>query len=256
MLPLEEWLPQAKRLAVGMQDRKYHRNEKRPNLVVGNDADRYWCYCQSCKEGGVQMKEHVKLNVKSPEAKRSDLTLPKDMQRLSALAPELQYPLLAFLASKHMDQVMLPELWYSESRKRLLVDTGGQGWLGRDVTGNALEKWLTYNRTQYLHGCRGNYRAVVVEDPFSFFKVRWAMLDGLDVYCALGTGMKDSLLTALLNYATVWIMFDGDAAGRRGSTAALKRLRGFGRVAEHINTPLGFDPKDLTAAEIQQLLGD
>src|SRR5574337_1075011 len=57
MLPQHEWLPHAKALAVGMKNRITHRNERRPNLVVGNAHDRFWAYCQACREGAVLEKD-------------------------------------------------------------------------------------------------------------------------------------------------------------------------------------------------------
>ncbi len=261
MLPKEEWLPQAKRLAVGMQDRLYHGQEHRPNLVVGNSGDRWWAYCQACKRGGVEMKEHVRIDVQSPERARSDLTMPHDMKRLCDLDLHTQETLGGFLATKCMDPCMLPPLYYSDNRKRLLLQYNG-GWFGRDVTGDALEKWLTYNRTQYLlHSHPNSPKAVVVEDAFSFFKVIWATHGKLTVACALGTGIKDSLTLALVpvthrpGHEIIW-MFDGDAAGRSGARQGTVRLRGLGARSFDACAPDGKDPKDLTGEEIRHHLGE
>ncbi len=258
MLPKEEWLPQAKRLAVGMQTRLFHRREKRPNLVVGNNADKYWAYCQACKKGGVEEKTHVRLDVASPERKRSNLSMPTDMQRVCDLDMTLQAPLLGFLAKKGMDHCMLPPPWYSPSRKRLLICHDQREWLGRDVTGDALEKWLTYQGTQYLGyvAVHGNPAlAVVVEDTFSYYKVRWATNHSISVYCALGTGIKDALAHELLRHKEVLWMFDGDTAGDVGATKGVARMRGLGVKSRKTLAPWGFDPKDLTAEQIRLILG-
>ena len=53
MLPRQDWLDQAKRLAVGMKIRVRHQRERRANMVISNDKDRWWAYCNACKEGGV-----------------------------------------------------------------------------------------------------------------------------------------------------------------------------------------------------------
>lgn len=255
MLNQKDWLPKAKRLAIGMQDRVYHLNEKRPNLVIGNAGDRYWAYCQACKEGGIERKEHVRLTGFSPEAKRSDLSLPRDLVRILNMDEHERYPLLAFLASKGMDTVMLPELWYSCTRKRILMVTES-GWLGRDVSDHALEKWLTYNKAKYLSNQLKATKAVVVEDAFSYFKVRWATLDTVAVYCALGTGIKDSLTMALLKHGEVIFMFDGDSAGWDGADKGSARLRGLGIRSYALCAPAGLDPKDLQAETIRNLIGE
>lgn len=252
MLPKDEWLPHAKRLAIGGQSRIQHRREGRMNLVVGNDRDRWWCYCQSCKEGGVEMKEHVRLEV-SPEAKRSDLSMPKDMVLVSSLGPQMQHALYSFIATKGMDACMLPELWYSDARKRLLINTP-QGWMGRDVTGKALEKWLTYNRQHYLHEwSQKSDNAIVVEDTFSFYKIRWAIPEYAG-FCALGTGVGPALANALLDYTHVYFMFDGDLAGWKGAYAGAQRMRGLNVKAFESCAPAGLDPKDLSAAQIRAII--
>ena len=59
MLPEQDWLDKAKRLAIGMRVRVRHRHESRPNMVIANEKDKFWAYCQKCKEGAVVQKEHV-----------------------------------------------------------------------------------------------------------------------------------------------------------------------------------------------------
>jgi len=253
MLPEEDWLRKAKALPIGRQDRLYHGREKRPNLVVGNLPDRWWAYCQHCKQGAVLHKEHVRLGVASPEAKKSNLSLPCDLVPFSMLDEPTLHVLSVFLASKGMDAVMLPPLWYSCTRKRILIQVN-EGWLGRDVTGNALEKWLTYTRdTKYLYWNQYAARTVVVEDVFSYFKVIWAK-PNYNVMCALGTGIKDSIVMKLLNHNLVYFMFDGDDAGHRGADTGVTRLRGLGTPAVNVCAPLGHDPKDLSAAAIRSLI--
>lgn len=238
---------------MGRQDRLFHGREKRPNLVIGNLPDRWWAYCQNCKQGGVVQKEHVRLGVASPEANKSNLTLPCDLARFGDLDEATLHALSTFLASKGMDAVMLPPLWYSCTRKRILLQLN-EGWIGRDVTGNALEKWLTYTRTtQYLWCQRDSSTAVVLEDAFSYFKVIWAD-PSHNVMCALGTGIKPSILLKLSTQQRTYFMFDGDAAGYKGATEGVHRIRGLGGLAHECCAPLGHDPKDLTAVQIRNLI--
>lgn len=254
MIRKEDWLLKAKSLCIGSSTRVFHGREHRPNLVIGNDIDKWWCYCQACKHGGVQQKEHVMLGT-SPETKRSDLTLPRDLVRCGiGLDPVLDHGVGQFLASKGMDYSMLPDLWYSCTRKRILIQTA-EGWLGRDITGNALEKWLTYNKQQFLWKGRNSNTTVVVEDTFSFYKVLWAV-EQVNVMCALGTACKNSMLVQLLDtrQSTVIFLFDGDPAGHHGADAGAHRVRGFGIQGFSQCAPGGKDPKDLQAHELQTLI--
>lgn len=251
MIPEEEWLAQARALAIGMKKRVYHRSERRPNMVVGNAPDRWWCYCQACKQGGVVQKEHVLLGI-PPATPDADLTMPHDLLPLAG--SDWEVPTLRFLARKHMDCTYLPPLWFSASRQRLLLDTG-HGWMGRDITERSPQKWLTYNRSQYLGRVRAGQAAVVVEDTFSWYKVRWACRDWCAVVCALGTQIKDSLTLELMQAGRVLWFFDGDDAGRKGAEAGAHRMRGLGVPSEARCAPLGMDPKDMTCDSIVHHIG-
>lgn len=257
MLPENEWLAKAKSLCVGMKERVFHRSERRPNMVVGNERDRWWAYCQACKEGAIVLKEHVILgdaNTAPPPA--ADLTFPPDLQRLAGTDAEL--PVLRFLASKNMDGVYLPDLWYSPSRKRLLLDTG-YGWMGRDVTERSPQKWLTYNRQKLLGRVQPSHQAIVVEDTFSWYKVRWALCNAkvglhVSVVCALGTGIGDALTLDLSKASKIAFFFDGDAAGYKGAKAGVQRMRAFSVPSYAIHPPEGLDPKDMQCNSIIKLL--
>lgn len=273
-LPDSEWLHLAKRLGVGSTSRHYHRREGRPNLVVGNTAGKWWAYCQSCKAGGVVEKDHVKITGgKAPESS-THLDLPRDMLPLLELDEFACDSVLHLLAQKSMDQMYLPPLYFSEQRKRVLLDTG-QGWLGRDTTGHSPQKWLTYDGSLYLGshvqdtqasfpvvdmGNAGaavqrapDSTAVVVEDPFSYYKVRWALRDvpEFTVYCALGTVVRPALRLALVPHTSVGLFFDGDSAGAVGARREARALRGLGVRAVARCAPEGFDPKDLTIEDIR-----
>lgn len=252
MLPEHEWLDKAKRLSVGMKVRVLHRSERRPNMIVGNAPDRWWCYCQACKEGAVVQKEHVILGSADP-APAADLSFPPDLRLIQGTDAEL--PVLRFLARKSMDSTYLPPIWYSASRKRMLLDTG-HGWMGRDITEKSPQKWLTYNRSKLLGTVKQGAPAIMVEDTFSWYKVRWAIRDRVPVLCALGTGIHDALMLALAqcNHA-VWF-FDGDPAGYSGAEEGTRRVRAFGIPSSTVSPPQGKDPKDMHCNDIVTLLGE
>lgn len=250
-LSKDEWLHLAKRQPVGGTGRHNHGRERRPNLVVGNDADRYWAYCNACKAGGVEMKEHVVITNRKAPADSMSLTLPHDMLRLIDCEPAVQHGVVGFLASKNMDQQYLPELWFSKARCRIMLMHGVE-WLGRDTTNASPQKWLTFNGSNHLAGPDIVIRkAVVVEDPFSFYKVQWALRDmGISVFCSLGTRMSDALLIKLMTTGTVAFFYDDDAAGHKGAATESHRLRSLG-VDSRAHCAVGGDPKDMSVLAIQ-----
>lgn len=267
-LPDEEWLHHAKKLSVGSRTRVFHRREGRPNLVIGNEAGKWWAYCQSCKAGGVVEKDHVRITGGSAPASSTHLDLPRDSTPILELDEFSRDAVLRLLAEKNMDQMYLPPIHFSEQRKRMLIDTG-QGWLGRDTTGHSPQKWLTYDGTLWLGPNPGDVEqeaeghgskrlAVCVEDPFSFYKVRWALRDvpTVSTYCGLGTVLRPALRLHLLNYPKVVCFFDGDPAGVSGAKRESAAMRGLGVRSVARCAPDGFDPKDLSIDDIRSFINE
>ena len=257
-LPEADWLARAKALPIGRTARIRHGREARINLVVGNDDGHWWAYCQSCKAGGKVQKDHVRVTgVPAPKDSES-LVLPHDMVHIMQAEPALRDGVLGFVAHKNMDAMYLPPLWFSPSRKRLLLQTE-HGWLGRDTTERSMQKWLTFTAgTTHLGDARPGKKqiAVVVEDPFSFYKVRWALQDQPEytVFSSLGTAVKDALVMVLLGFHDVRMFYDGDAAGRKGAAVETSRFRAFGAKAHNMCAPEGMDPKDMTIDQIREHL--
>jgi hypothetical protein len=256
----------------------YHRREGRPNLVIGNESGKWWAYCQSCKQGGVVEKDHVKITGGTAPASSTHLDLPRDSLPILDLDEFCRDAVLRMLASKNMDQMYLPPIHFSEQRKRMLIDTG-QGWLGRDTTGHSPQKWLTYDGSLYLGnhlqdtqpplsvvdmGDAGTAQqpakrmAVVVEDPFSYYKVLWALREtpGVSVFCALGTVIRPVLRMRLLAAGLVVCFFDGDPAGETGARREASAMRALGCRAVARCAPEGFDPKDLSIEDIRSFIHD
>lgn len=248
MLPEQDWLAQAKRLAIGMKVRIRHRNESRPNMVVANEADKWWAYCQRCHEGAVVQKEHVMFGAPSMQSD-SIPVMPNDLERV--WNSEYEVPVERFLTSKNMSSEYMPPLWYSPSRKRILVDAFG--WHGRDITGKAPAKWMNYT-TDHIVGVVAT-KAVIVEDLFSYFKVGWAMRGTqYSPVCALGTQAKPALIQHLMRCEEVLWFFDADQAGDDGAGAGLNRLRPFVSRQSRIRPPEGNDPKDMDIESIRNLI--
>jgi hypothetical protein len=194
-------------------------------------------------------KTHIKYSAVAP--KESTLLEPPQDAVLVHDLPEWQrHQIGKFLITKGMDFMYLPaELKYSKQRERLLVPSGN-GWLGRDLTGASQQKWITYTGLRWL-GYPGNGIVVLVEDPFSYFKVKWAMRhDPVDAVCTLGTTAHPALLHQL-RFAKTLIMYDGDAAGWAGASRLEHRMRALGWPARDHCAPAGLDPKDMGILDIQ-----
>lgn len=241
--------------------RHRHGHERRPNLTVSNGVDRYWAYCNACKAGAIVMKEHVVVSGARAPANSASLSVPPDMIKVIDADKHTSNGVLGYLASKGMDAQYLPEIWFSAERKRILLQHENQ-WLGRDVTDSSPQKWLTYNRTVFLSGrlpASKARSAVLVEDPFSFFKVDYAVRGTelgveCDVYSSLGTRIHDELMVKLLSYDRAIMFYDGDKAGLDGGSTGASRLRSMGVHASTALAPKGLDPKDMTCEEIVQHL--
>jgi hypothetical protein len=251
MLPEQDWLAQAKRLAIGMKIRTRHRNEARANLVIANEADKWWSYCQRCHEGGVVLKDHVRFG-EALAVHDATPYMPEDA--VLVYGSEYEVPVERFLASKNMSSEYLPRLKYSPSRKRIIVPTHGNQWHGRDVTGKAPSKWMNYG-TDQVAGVT-DLHTVVVEDIFSMYKVLWASRHAQDVgvLCALGTAIKPAVVQRLMHCKTVIWMFDADTAGDDGAAAGRRALLPFVQNQTRVRPPAGLDPKDMKIDDIQEAL--
>ena len=254
MLPQDEWLDQARRLHVGMTVRIRHGRETRDNLVIGNLHDRWYAYCHKCHEGGVVEKDHVVLTANTGPVD-TECKLPDDIKPV--LASEFELPVAKFLASKNMDQLYLPELFYSEKRKRLLIRDDLGRWHGRDLTGRSPMKWMNYSGAHGI-GVPFTYTAVT-EDAFSMYKVRWAMrqFPNFNAVCNLGTSASLNLVYKLSrseHTQKVGWFFDADAAGDTGAEACHSRCKPFSFKQYRVRPPEGLDPKDMTCTAIRELL--
>lgn len=250
MLPEQDWLPQAKRLAVGMRMRVHHKNERRPNMTIGNERDRYWAYCQACKEGARLDKEHVLLAAHyTTEVKQ--LERPNDIHL--AIGSEYEMIVARFLASKGMDFMYLPPVYVSPSTRRLIVQSPDGGWHGRDLTGVSNQKWLHYG-AQFA-GNAGPH-TICTEDLFSMFKVQYALRDQPQwaVCSTLGSSCGPVSALALKDCKSIVWAYDADKAGDDGFKQASKRMRPFVPEQLRARPPEGLDPKDMSVAGIRNMI--
>lgn len=254
-LPDSEWLHLAQRLPVGSTGRYRHLRESRPNLVVGHESSHYWAYCQACKEKGKVTKDHVLVTgVKAP-ATSASLSLPRDLIRVGSADLFTRESIAHFLARKSMDMLYMPDLWYSAERKRLLIKTK-QGWIGRDLTGNSPQKWLTYSAGCVYLANEITQHVILVEDAFSWIKTAYAIstIPSWSCVCLLGTELRPRLLNNLIrqSVSSVHLLLDGDKAGWAGAARAKRLLAPYIKSSVGCS-PEGLDPKDLQLAQLREL---
>lgn len=266
-LPDHEWLHLAQRLAVGQASRAYHKNEATPAMTIRNLPDRWTAYCHRCHQAAVKLKTHAVLS-RVPDQKRF-MPWPADAKPLEEWPLYEQETIFKLLLEKGIDrQVHLAPVpvWYSRDQGRLILGTS-LGWIGRATRGQ-LPKWTGYGYPAPAYAAAPGALVpgapvVLTEDYLSALKFHWAFrsrgIAGTGVAC-LGTTLPDKLAVDLIQGgrapARVLVAFDGDRAGSAGRAGVLKRLRGLGVQAVGVDTPGGYDPKDLTQEQLIQLIGE
>lgn len=257
MIPLDEWLHLAKKVAIGSSKRVYHKHETTPAMTVKNLPDRYTAYCHRCHEGAVHLKEHAALSPINVQAKF--MPWPDDAVLFANAAVWEQMKVFEFLVTKGIDySTMLKDvpMYLSNKHGRLIIGTG-QGWIGRALRGQ-VPKWATYGKPAVFGiGVAESIskRVVLVEDYLSKIKGQWAVPEVTWIAC-LGTRPHQKLIAAMIaaGVESIGIMFDGDKAGNSGYAEAAKRLKGLGFKVDRIDTPSNCDPKDLTHEQLRRLV--
>ena len=252
MIQEHEWLQHAKKLSIGMKMRVRHGRESRINMTVANERDRWWCYCQACKEGGVVLKEHVLMNAPAEPIVAADLVIPSDMQPV--LGSEYETTIGKFIASKGMMFPYLPKLWYSLRAKRLLLQDDTGAWHGRDLTNKSNAKWIHFAKSHII-GTLGK-TTVLTEDIFSMYKIRFALRGYPEIGTAstLGAGCSTTAALALKNCTTLVWAYDGDSAGDSGFKSGSRRMRVLVPRQIRARPPEGLDPKDMDCEDLRELL--
>ncbi|ARW58991.1 DNA primase [Pectobacterium phage vB_PatP_CB5] len=258
MIPKEDWLHIAKRLAIGQKRRVTHGCGRTAALDVYNNDDSWSAYCFRCKESGRVLKEHQSIRVVKEDTSRIG-PVPATAFHISQATQYEQRRIWELLVQKGCPPGIIPEevLWFSRSSNRILLR---QGLLaqGRALSPQQQPKWLMYGDwwnqpriwwTRY----RGAGPMVLVEDVLSSYKVAkaielYAPESSVSVAAVLGTVVTSASLR-LVAGRDVLCMFDGDSAGAVGSRELQQRLAVFGGSFVDVRPEQG-DPKDMSLEEI------
>lgn len=258
MIPKEDWLHIAKRLAIGQKRRVTHGCGRTAALDVYNNVDGWSAYCFRCKESGWVPKEHQQLNSVRVDEDRVQ-AIPADCLHITQASQYEQKRIWELLVQKGCPPGIIPEevLWFSRSSNRIVLRQGLLA-LGRALSQQQQPKWLMYgdwwNQPRILWTrYRGAGPMVLVEDALSSYKVAkaielYAPESSVSVAAVLGTVVTSASLT-LVAGRDVLCMFDGDTAGAVGSRELQQRLAVFGGSFVDIRPEQG-DPKDMSLEEI------
>ena len=252
MLDPREWLKEAQRLPVGATTRTYHGAERRPNIVVRNEASQWSAWCHACGDGGTLKKEFVKVQVATPTERRAGD--PGFLRNIDFSKPDMNIPysdIALFLHSKgmalHYIQHLQPK--WSVQDKRIVLTTEQQV-LGRDITNLSHSKWYKYSGSYYFVKARNvpldDKVVIITEDLFSACKGQYFAPEQVVFVSVSGTRIDSVLVTELLKARRVVIMLDGDAAGDAGCVTISKTLRLVGAPCGSVRLPNDLDPKDMS----------
>lgn len=265
MIPREEWLHHAKRLAVGAKRRVNHGCGRTASLDVYNSGDCWSCWCFRCHDGGRVVKEHQTLIVRQEDTSRVH-PVPATALHISQVSAYEQRQIWDLLIRKGCPPGIIPEemLWYDKTTRRILVRQGRIA-LGRALNEQQFPKWMGYSDTGRMPplfwtrypDVEPMGPVILVEDSLSALKVakavqHYAPESSVSVAAVLGTVLTVSSLRMVAG-RDVLCMFDGDEAGKVGSEVLKKRLAVFGGRFIDIRPEKG-DPKDLSLEEIWERL--
>ncbi|BAS69525.1 putative DNA primase [Pectobacterium phage PPWS1] len=262
MIPREDWLHHAKRLAVGQKRRVNHGCGRTASLDVYNNDECWSCWCFRCHEGGRVHKEHQSIRVMREDTSRIG-PVPATALHISQVSAYEQRQIWDLLIRKGCPPGIIPEemLWYDKTTRRVLVRQGLRA-LGRALSAQQQPKWLMFgewwNQPRiWMTRYRDAGPMVLVEDALSSYKVakaieHYAPESSLSVAAVLGTVLTSASLP-LVAGRDVLCMFDGDKPGALGSIELRKRLSVFGGRFQDIRPDVG-DPKDMELEAVWQRL--
>lgn len=259
-----EWLDLAQRVPVGQSRRHFHGAETRPNLVVYNNPTSYSAWCHSCHTSGYKPKDVLQPVVEAPKLQKwlnhADCC---SLMELASKYPSKFRQVVLLLHKKGMSIPLLQSCnpCYNLTDCRLVLQCG-DAYIGRDMTGQSSAKWFHYYSSTpmdflYLQGentFSTREPIVLTEDLFSAMKVQ--QYTGLSALCCFGTRVSDAIVGFLTypnsNFYPI-LAFDGDSAGWRATRDASKRLGIRGVEFTTVKIKDGYDPKDYTCSELNEL---
>lgn len=257
MIPYNEWLDDAKKLAIGQKKRIRHCFETDAAMDVYNSVDKWSCYCHRCKEGGVMFKEHQTLQkIVQPDRVSS---LPADTIHINQASDYYVHVISKFLIGKGCPMGIIPNesIWLSVGQERIMLRQGdiciGRTWNSlRQPKWMLFGNWLDRPRIWWV-GTGNSDKVILTEDALSAYKVHksitlYSSPANVSVAATLGTTISSRAISYIAG-KTVLCMYDGDNAGRDGYRNMRRNLNVYGCSVIDCR-PVANDPKDMSLAAI------
>ncbi|CUH74591.1 DNA primase [Cronobacter phage Dev-CD-23823] len=162
------WLPQARLLPVGCDDKIVHRGcGDRPSLFIKNDEDKFWCYCHRCQLGGY--KEKTLQRVKQKLAPKTGW-VPEDIIPLLQAVIEEPYNFRDIFARYGISRYV-SLLRFARDTKRIYLPDESGSLMGLDATGQAIARFYSPHKrnlaTSYGNGSGNVLVTGAIEDYLS-----------------------------------------------------------------------------------------
>lgn len=263
------WLPQAKALEIGQRTRTDHDCGDGRTLLVQHKETGWTGWCHRCNDDG--WVPHPAESLSQRIARLTAARVVEDTARENPLPPRPMnldprtWPLEArvwlYKAGMSNDDILAAGFYYHERMERVVLPVYEDGkpvyWQARG---------FDKDRPKYINPAvdksslvarygDGDKRAsggilCLTEDILSGWKVGREA----PTWCLLGTNFPPALFAEVLRRRPkVWAWLDPDAAGQKGITKIIKKLRGYG--IEVIRLQSDQDPKLLSGHDIRVTLG-
>lgn len=268
------WLEECKKLAIGQTKRLPHDCGPGSTLFIQHKPKGWDAWCHRCNQKGwvphPPESLHEKIERLRPLARADEVARenPHDVP-LPKVSNPADWPVAArvwlYKAGMTDNEIRANGFYYHERTKRVVLPIVQDGrvvyWQARGFDPDR-PKYLNprVDKNELLVRFRGvggtnggsaGTAVVLCEDILSAWKV--ANRGGVDAWCLLGTNLPDTAFReALERGLRVYVWLDPDAAGIRGATKAIRRLRGYGVMVSRIVSDK--DPKLLQGHSIRSLL--
>lgn len=263
MLDPHSWLPQAKALSIGQQQRVPHDCGDGNVMIVEHRHDCYRAHCFRCNDDGYQPKQASlhELAVAHREQAHADGQVRSTATPPVPVVTDLQEwtqpaRLWLYRAGISPKDIARLGIYFHPPSKRVVLPVVQQGevvyWTARAVEKGQQPKYLNPRVSADVIPAYGTGDVVVLtEDILSAIKVGKVT----EAWSLLGTKCKPCIVMAAVQSGkpcVVWL--DGDDAGRHGASKTVRALRAAGVSTVRINSER--DPKTYSTKEIRSMVAD
>ena len=267
MLDPRTWLDHAKSLDVGQRGRFAHDCGSGSTLLCEHKPTGWTAWCHRCNDDG--WVPHPPESLSQRIARLNAAKLMEDTARENPQPPRpcnydpSSWPLEArvwlYKAGMSNEAIREAGFYYNERMARVVLPVHENGrpvyWQARGFDPSR-PKYInpSVNKSALVARYKPNGQnpakvVALTEDILS----AWKIGRETEAWCLLGTNFPMGLFAEILDRRPlVWAWLDPDAAGQRGITKIIKKLRGYGIDVRRIQSE--HDPKLLNSGDIRATL--